>query len=382
MNIRVKLTLWYACMLFASLILCGALLYHEWVIEPKRAHRHHAEEEEDGLTDLLQDVLLCAIPASVLGLGGGWWLMRRALAPVAELTKAAERVNENNLDVQLPRTGNGDEFDRLTSVFNDMTSRLADSFLRIREFTLRASHELKTPLTIMRGELEIALNNPEMSVDQRENLLNELDEIDRLTKIVDGLTLLTKADAGLVALKQEPVRLDELMRDIFADGQILARPCEVDIRLKACEQTTIIGDNYRLRQVFLNLVDNALKYNQVGGSVIISLEQAGAFAEVTITNTGPGVPPELMGRVFDPFYRVDAAHSRAVDGCGLGLAIARWIVTAHGGTITLTSQPGEVTTAMVRVPLVKDIRGDYQTMQPHPCEKLTPSQPLDAPKIP
>ena len=308
MTIRVKLTLWYACMLFASLMLCGALLYHEWVMEPQRAHK----QEEDQLSDLFQDALLCAIPASVLGLGGGWWLMRRALAPVAALTEAAERVNENNLNLQLPRSGNGDEFDRLTGVFNEMTARLADSFHRIREFTLRASHELKTPLTVMRGELEIALDEATVNTKQRESLLSELDEIERLTKIVDGLTLLTKADAGLVALKQEPVRLDELMRDIFADGQVLARPCDVNINLDTCEETTVIGDNYRLRQVFLNLVDNAIKYNQVGGSVMIMLQHAGKFAELTVTNTGIGVPPESMSRVFDPFYRVDAAHSRTL----------------------------------------------------------------------
>ena len=352
MTIRVKLTLWYACVLFASLMLCGALLYHEWVLEPQRARRQHApEHEDDGLTDLFQDVLLCAIPASVLGLGGGWWLMRRSLAPVTALTKATERVNENNLSVQLPRSGNGDEFDRLTGVFNEMTARLADSFNRIREFTLRASHELKTPLTIMRGELEIALDDPQTTPEQREKLLDELDEIERLAKIVDGLTLLTKADAGLVALKQEPVRLDEMARDIFADGQVLARPCEVNIRLDSCEETTVIGDNYRLRQVFLNLVDNAIKYNQPGGTVMITLRRTGEFAEVAVTNTGAGVPPELMSFVFDPFYRGDAAHSRTVDGCGLGLAISRWIVTAHGGTITLASKVGELTTATVRLPL-------------------------------
>ena len=357
MTIRVKLTLWYACVLFASLMLCGALLYQEWVIEPRQKHKRHIaehEDEEDGLSDLVQDLLLCAVPASVLGLGGGWWLMRRALAPVTALTQAAERVNENNLSVQLPRSGNGDEFDRLTGVFNEMTSRLADSFHRIREFTLRASHELKTPLTIMRGELEITLDDPAMSAEQREKLLDELDEIERLTKIVDGLTLLTKADAGLVALKQEPVRLDELTRDIFADGQVLARPCEVGIHLEECEEITVLGGNYRLRQVFLNLVDNAVKYNRTRGSVTIKLLRSAEFAEWTVANTGPGVPPELMTRVFDPFYRVDAAHSRAVDGCGLGLAIARWIVTSHGGAITLNSRPGEETVVTVRLPLAKE----------------------------
>src|SRR5437660_192624 len=139
------------------------------------------------------------------------------MAPVAAITDAASRINESNLNTQLPRTGNGDELDRLTEVFNAMTARLDNSFNRIREFTLHASHELKTPLTVMHGELETALRDGSDSTHNRENLLSQLDEVQRLTKIVDGLSLLTKADAGQITLKREPVRLDELVRDSLAD---------------------------------------------------------------------------------------------------------------------------------------------------------------------
>jgi signal transduction histidine kinase len=382
MTIRVKLTLWYVCVLFASLVICTLLLYREWVVEPRRerdqrhAARERAKEQEKGeeketanekehenkkdsddddsdetVENLAENVSWIAIPAAVLGLGAGWWLMRKTIAPVVALTSAARQMNESNLNVQIPLTGSGDELDRLTAVFNDMAARLNDSFRRIREFTLRASHELKTPLTIMRGSMETALNAQYLTTEQRDRLMDEIDEVDRLAKIVDGLTLLTKADAGLIALKREPVKLDLLVREIFTDGQVLARPGNITLGMDVCEETIIAGDNGRLRQMLLNLVDNAVKYNQPGGSVALALKHAGGFAELTVSNTGPGVTAEMLPRVFDPFYRGDESHTRALDGCGLGLSIVKWIVTAHAGTVTITSQPRGLTTVKVLLPL-------------------------------
>jgi signal transduction histidine kinase len=383
MTTRWKLMLWYVCVLFASLLLCTVLLYREWVYEPRLAriarHEEHerklkqekeddkheakngvATEKEDELgpdemmEDFTENALWIGIPAAILGLAGGWWLMRRAMRPVLALTRAAEQMNESNLDVQLPRSGTGDELDRLTAVFNEMAKRLSDSFRRIREFTLRASHELKTPLTIMRGSMETALASRQISPEQKERLQDEIEEVDRLGKIVDGLTLLTKADAGLITLKREHVSLDLLLREIFTDGQVLARPAEVTVTLEKCEGATIAGDSDRLRQMLLNLVDNAVKYNQPGGWVKLALKRSGKWAEITVDNTGPGVPAELLPRLFDPFFRVDASHAREVDGCGLGLAIVQWIVNAHGGTVILTSHAGSITTARVLLPLSGD----------------------------
>jgi signal transduction histidine kinase len=156
MTIRVKFTLWYAGVLLASLMLSAFLLYQEWVIEPTQKHGAEAHDI-DAIVDSLQDALWSTIPAAIFGIAGGWWLMRKTLTPIALLTRAGEQIKETNLKVRLPRSGNGDELDRLTGVFNSMTARLDESFNRIREFTLRASHELKTPLTIIRGELETAL---------------------------------------------------------------------------------------------------------------------------------------------------------------------------------------------------------------------------------
>jgi signal transduction histidine kinase len=356
-SIRTRLTLWYAGIMFVSLLAMGILSYHAFAPEPRTAgpsssERLTADEaDESDLGEIFRIIFWCGVPATLLALGGGWWMMRRSLAPVAALTRAAERVNEHNLGERLLRTGNGDELDRLTEVFNAMTERLNQSFARIREFTLHASHELKTPLTVMHGELETALQDPTLPAPQREQLESELDEVQRLAKIVDGLTLLTKADAGQIALAREPVRLDELVREACVDAQSLARPHNIKVSVTACEELTVTGDRHRLRQLLLNLTDNAIKYNERKGTVTLSLRRVDHEAEVAITNTGPSIPAEVLPRVFDPFFRADASHNQAVEGCGLGLSIARWIVTAHGGTIQLTSEPNGLTTVTVRLPL-------------------------------
>ncbi|MSU57282.1 MAG: HAMP domain-containing histidine kinase [Pedosphaera sp.] len=350
MTIRTRLSLWYATIMFISLLVMGVLTYEQFAPEPDRPAKKQAADKED-FQEALANILWCGIPAALLALAGGWFLMRRALTPVAALTAAAGQVNESNLRRQLPRSGNGDELDRLTEVFNAMTARLDGSFQRVREFTLHASHELKTPLTIMHGELETELRDEKLAAAQREQRVSQLDEVQRLSKIVDGLTLLTKADAGQVQLVAEPVRLDEVVRETFADAQILAEPRGVKVELTACEELTVRGDRHRLRQLLLNLADNAIKYNAPRGDVKLALRHAGDAAEFTIANTGAGIPPELLPKVFDRFFRGDASHNAEVDGCGLGLSIAQWIVSAHGGSIRIASAPAISTIVTVRLPL-------------------------------
>jgi signal transduction histidine kinase len=353
MRIRTRLILWFGAVLLAALIAMGLLSYYEYVVEPQSQGPRPAaaaKADENTLVDLVEILLWCGVPALALALGGGWWLMRKALAPVAALTRAAERINEHHLRERLPRTGNGDELDRLTEVFNRMVERLDDSFRRIQEFTLHASHELKTPLTVIHGELETWLAQEGLSAADRQRLESQLDEVQRLTKIVDGLTLLTKAGAGQVALGREPVQLDELVREACGDAQSLATPCGVQVGLGRCDAVTVAGDRHRLRQLLLNLCDNAVKYNDRGGQVSVELQHAGELAEVRVANSGPGIAPEILPRIFEPFFRGDASHSERAEGCGLGLSIARWIVAAHGGTIQLESEPGKLTVATVRLP--------------------------------
>ncbi|HLX96139.1 MAG TPA: ATP-binding protein [Verrucomicrobiae bacterium] len=349
MTIRKRLTLWYAGVLTLSLLIIGLGTYRE--IDEQLRHAHRRAPAEHAISETSEMVFEVGLPAVALGLLGGWWLTRKALAPVSKLTEAITKVHERNLREPLPHTGSGDEFDRLTEVFNAMLARLDDSFNRIREFTLHASHELKTPLTVLCGETETALRDESLSPAERERLVSQLDELHRLARIVDGLTLLAKADAGQVDLKFEAVGLDELVRDNFADAQILADPQHIQVELAGCEVLKVRGDRHRLRQLLLNLADNAVKYNQPHGRVKMGLRRTDGMAEFTIANTGAGISPEALPRIFDRFYRGDLAHSHTMDGCGLGLSIAQWIVSAHHGTIQIESAPSPLTTVTVRLPL-------------------------------
>ena len=353
MTIRTRLTLWYAVIFSLSLLVIGFAMYSELVLETRAKIAHHREAtiDDDAGVDITQIIFIYGGSAIIVGLLGGWWLTRQAFAPVAALTTAAEKIHEGNLTQKIPRSGNGDELDRLTEVFNAMTTRLDGSFQRIREFTLHASHELKTPLTILHGEIETELHAKNLPPAQREKLSGQLDEIQRLTKIVDGLTLLTKADAGQIELKFAPLGLDEIVRDVFDDAQILAKPANISVRLAVCESIFVCGDKHRLRQLLLNLADNAVKYNQPAGTVEFSLRRAGENAELKISNTGKNIPPEILSRVFERFFRGDPAHNSAVDGCGLGLSIAQWIVTAHHDDIRIASAENW-TAVTVRLPRV------------------------------
>lgn len=347
MTIRARLTIWYAAMLAGSLLVLAVVLRHEWLEQEQRfEHRQAAESVWEEVGEIL---LNYGIPTALLLLAGGWWLMGKMLTPITELTRAVNRIHINNLQERL-LSGRDDELGRLTDVFNAMMARLDDSFSRIREFTLNASHELKTPLTVMRGEIEILLADPDLSTADRDRLVSQMDEIQRLTQIVDGLSLLAKADSGQVALDFQPVPLDELVRDSFADAQILAQPLNIEVTLPHCEDITLTGDRHRLRQLLLNLTSNAINYNQPGGRVEMTLKRNGAGADIRIANTGPGIPKELIPRVCDRFFRGDVSHNDTVEGCGLGLSIAQWIVHAHHGTLDIQSEPGHETTVLVHLP--------------------------------
>ncbi len=346
MTIRTRLTLWYGSVLFCAVAVIGVLSYSELLERRERIHR-----TDHGMVEILEIMLGIGAPAAILSVAGGWWLTRKSLVPLAALTLAAERITEKTLAEQLPRSCNGDELDRLTDVFNGMTTRLNDSFQRIREFTLHASHELKTPLTVLCGEMELELRNEGLSEAARERCASQLEELRRLSRIVDALTLLARADAGLFDLKFEPVELSEIIQDNFADAQILAQGQGIHVELTTCEKARVMGNKHRLRQLFLNLTDNAVKYNEHGGRIIMTLRQTGTMAEFILANTGPGITPEALPRVFDRFFRGDSSHSNTVEGSGLGLSIAHWIVTAHGGTIQIESILWKMTTVTVKLPI-------------------------------
>ncbi len=378
MTIRARMTLWYAGILLSSVLVIAGYSFMELRHRQREAlreaeliikrERHPRLDWEDNLDleeqiyakgninwkDVVDLSLWIGLPAALVSIVGGWWLMHKAFTPLNLLTDKAERIHEFNLHEKLVCPGSGDELDRLTEIFNNMTARLDGSFQRIRDFTLHASHELKTPLTILHGEMEAALVGEPLSEAQRERLARQLDEIQRLAKIVDGLSLLTRADAGQIETEREPVRLDELVRDTFADAQILSKAANLQVGMAVCDPAIIQGDRHLLRELLLNLADNAIKYNRPNGSVEFSLRRNGETVELEIANSGEGISPEALPRVFDRFFRGDPAHGAGVDGCGLGLSIAQWIVAAHGGKLSLESVPGQKTIAKLVFPLSRE----------------------------
>jgi signal transduction histidine kinase len=339
----------YALIAAVSVIIIIFFGYHEFVTE-------RAEFDARGYTDIHRDLAAEILIVSFFGampliLGLGWWWIHHVLAPLRGFTAAIENIQADNLRTPLPQLTRGDEVEKLANVFNSMIERLDQSFRRIHEFTLHASHELKTPLTVMRAQLETALRDGKRASSSDTGWIeSQLDEVQRLANIVDSLTLLTKADAGLVALDRKPVPLNEIVQEAFEDALILAQAAGVKVTLEACEDAVVFGDRHRLRQLLLILSDNAVKYNHPGGNVSISLRINAGFAELKITNTGEGIAQGTEGRLFERFARGDNANGK-VEGCGLGLAIARWIVQEKGGTIALRSEPDGKTTAFVRLPL-------------------------------
>ncbi|HEX9046325.1 MAG TPA: ATP-binding protein [Verrucomicrobiae bacterium] len=360
MSIRARLTVWYAGVLLLSVLVTSGLLYHELKPErpagkPSRHVLEHDDEAEEGghseNAELAQFFFWGTVPAVLLAVTGGWWLTRRSLAPISRLTAAAEKIHDENLQQRLPRSGNGDELDRLAEVFNAMIARLDHSFQRVREFTLHASHELKTPLTILHGEIEAVQRDSAIPAAARERLGGQLDEIQRISIIVDNLTLLTKADAGQMVLDLQPLRFDEIVREVYEETRILAEPSALAVSFSQCQPLTVRGDRRRLRQLLLNLVENAVKYNEPGGTVDFSLRAAGPQAQLIIANTGKGIAPEDLPRVFERFYQCHPGAHSHVDGCGLGLSIVQSIAHAHRGSVSMESEPGKLTTVTVNLPM-------------------------------
>ncbi len=331
-------------------MLIVATVYYEVFVEHPILRERMEGYRETPAEELSEALVFAVIPVAIIAFVGGIFLIRRALSPITRLAHAVEQIHAENLQIQLPRTGERDELDRLTEVFNAMTARLDDSFQRVREFTLHASHELKTPLTIMRAELETALRDEPLSEAERQRSSNLLEELQRLTQIVDGLNFLTRADAGLIEFERTPVRFDELAEEACVDARVLAEHQRIVVQAEEFTPVTVMGDRRRLRQLLLILSDNAIKYNCPDGEVRIALLPGESDVLLRITNTGPGIPRELLQRVFDRFFRGDASHNKEIEGCGLGLSIARRIVEAHSGDIRIESQVGQQTTVTVRLP--------------------------------
>jgi len=268
------------------------------------------------------------------------------------MTQAALRISGEHLDERLQETGSGDELDRLAKTLNDMLGRLDDAFHQMRQFSADASHELQTPLTILKGEMEVALRSQRSSEEYQGVLKSGLEEIDRINHLVEGLLLLARADAGVLRLDLRTVELKELLQEICEQMKVVADDHSISFQPSSLETVSVLGDREHLRRLLLNLVDNAIKYTPAGGSVTLSLQSEKDWASLRISDTGIGLSQDEQQRIFSRFHRATETRSRDEKGVGLGLSIARSIAKAHGGRIQVESTPGQGSTFTVLLPQI------------------------------
>jgi heavy metal sensor kinase len=289
---------------------------------------------------------------------GGYFLARKSLAPVVRMSESAARIGAANLHERLPIINERDELGGLARVINALLARLDASFEQQRRFMADASHELRTPVAIMRSETEVALSQQERSNGElRESLAIVKDETRRLTRIVEDLFTLARADAGQYKLTSKEFYLDELAAEVAHSVRTLVAERELTLQLDATQEMPICGDENLLRRLLLNLLDNAIKHTQRGGAVIISCKREAIRYVITVSDTGVGIPAEAQPHIFDRFYRADSSRLRAEEdgagltsGAGLGLSIARWIAEAHDGTLELLHSSNEGTVFQLILP--------------------------------
>lgn len=301
-------------------------------------------------------ILLLAIPlALALASYGGKILADAVLGPVDRITRAAQTIGARNLKQRVEVPASHDELARLAETFNQMIARLDDAFERERRFTDDASHELRTPLTVLRSDIEIALRRERTAEEYQRVLQRALDEIVRLCRLVDDLLMLSRSDTGRLTLELVPLSLGDLCRDIGDHLQPLIEERGLHLTLEIPESPIVVsGDQRRLKQLLLNLLDNAIKFTPAGGQITVGLSQREGRAVVEISDTGCGIAPEDLPHIFERFYRRRQKARDQASGSGLGLAIARWIVEAHGGNISVTSEPGKGSTFTFDLPLAEN----------------------------
>ena len=287
-----------------------------------------------------------------LAVAGGYWLMRRSLRPVDEITKRAEGITSTNLSERLPVIRTGDELERLSISLNRMIERLDDAFQHINRFSADASHELRTPLTVLQLELEGIAQNHRWDASLRDQIGSALEETHRMSRIVESLLAISRLDAGEAKMDKTRLDLGELVASTADEMRLLAEEKSIGLRTHVATGIQVEGDRTRLQQVIVNLIDNAIKYTQQGGKVEISVGGEGNTAVLEVSDNGPGIPSHALPHVFERFYRTDKARSRASGGAGLGLSIVKAICAAHNAEVKVSSQEGRGSRFRVELPLL------------------------------
>jgi heavy metal sensor kinase len=310
------------------------------------------QQQKETLSSVLL-VLAVSIPlALIFAAYGAWMLACKALRPVEFITASARRISAENLSARLQVVNPDDEIGKLTTTMNEMLERLESSFSRIRHFSSDVSHELRTPLTIMRGEMEVAVRWARDVEEQRAIMGSCLDEVGRMTQIIDQLLEMARIESGQLVLELQDVDLSGLVKSIVSHEKLLSGAERVTVSADR-EEAVVRGDFRRLQALFVALLDNALRYSPAELPVTVNLGVSDGWVTVAITDQGKGIAPEELSRIFETFYRVDSSRNRDHGGIGLGLSLVRLIAEAHGGTVTAQSTLGAGSTFIVTLPCLE-----------------------------
>ena len=308
------------------------------------------EEFEDTMKRLLIIMIVSIITATGGTIVVGYFMAKKTMKPVDQIRRTAVKITSSNLDERIELKGRKDELGRLAETFNAMIARLKDSFQRINQFSIDVSHELKTPLTILKGETELALRKERTNEEYKKSLQSNLEEIDRMSRIIDDLLLLSKAETKDIRLNLEKVDLRDLLADVCLNMKIFGENKGVEIIARDLDDIRIIGDELKLRRMITNIVENGIKYGHSGGYVAVSSHKQNGYACINVKDNGPGISSGDIKYIFDRFYRADRSRKRA-SGSGLGLSISKWIAQAHRGTIEVESTPAEVSLFTIKLPM-------------------------------
>jgi heavy metal sensor kinase len=333
------------------------LALHRVVLPPSRTEYvivvGSSLEPTDEELESLRGILSYVVPLALVVAGiGGWFLARRSLSPVVAMAGRARQIGIENLSERLPVVNPKDELGRLAETFNELLARLEGSLTQQRQFMADASHELRTPVTTARTAASVALQQPSRpEADYRETLEIIEQETARLSRIVDDMFTLARADAGNYPVRVMPMYLDELIDEIVRAARIVASTRQVSIAAECVRPAPFTGDEDLIRRLIVNILDNAVRYAPSGSGVRIALDHASDAYAISVSDDGPGIAPEIQPRIFERFYRVDAARTHGADGgAGLGLALARWIAEVHGGTVELAASSRLGSTFVITLP--------------------------------
>ena len=291
------------------------------------------------------------IPLGLVVAGtAGWFMARRVLKPVQNIARAAGLIKVSQLSHRIPVLGSGDEFDQLATTFNETFASLESAVGEMKQFTGSIAHELRTPLTALRGEAEIALLHGHSAEDFRRVLSSQLEEFQKLTRLIDQLLTLARAEAGEFHIERVRVAIDPLLKYIVETLSPIAAEKGVALGLESTRGIVVRGDKEWLERALLNLLDNAIKYTPSGGRVTVRASTEPNGVRIEIEDSGIGIPPEALPHIFERFYRADPARNKAVEGVGLGLSLVKWIVEEHGGSVEAHSRAGDGTCLTILLP--------------------------------